>query len=70
MNLYFCDKRDQMRLIATVSDENEAWKKIDEFCSERGFVIHYVRSWKEPRDGKLMTKYDVGSHTEFFYLEP
>lgn len=69
MKVYFCDRRDQMRLIAEASNEHEAWMAIHNFCTERGFVIPYIRSWKEPRDGVIMTKYDVGSHTEFFYIE-
>ena len=69
MKVYFNDRYDNMRLIAETPDEHEAWMAILNFCTERGFFIPYVRSWKEPRDGVTMTKYDVGSHTEFFYVE-
>ena len=56
--------------------------KINEFCSERNFKIYYTRIWHEECKhrctrgtnkikckGKQMTKFDVGSHTEFFYFE-
>lgn len=69
MKVYFCDCRDRLRLIADVSSENEAWNKIHDFCSDHNYKIPYIRSWQEERDGIQMTAYDVGSHTEFFYVE-
>ena len=65
MKLYFENSRGVRRIIAEPETEEEAWNKIDEFCHERRFHIYYVRTWKT-QDGA--TAYDVGSHTEFFYL--
>lgn len=46
--------------------EEHAMEYIHAFCEERGFRIYYVRSiYRED-----CTWYDVGSHTEFFYLTP
>ena len=43
---------------------------IDQFCRERDFKIHYMRVWdSDELFGRLMTKFDVGSHTEFFYAD-
>ena len=49
---------------------DEAWKKAMEhicaFWEGKGRKIYYVRGWN--RDN--VTVFDVGSHTEFFYLSP
>lgn len=65
MKLYFENSYGEERVIAEVANEQEAFKEIHKFCEERNFKIYYTRSWKT-KSGR--TKYDVGSHTEFFYL--
>ena len=40
-------------------------KIIKCFCNERNFTIYYYRTWE--RDNVKV--FDVGSHTEFFYLK-
>lgn len=69
IKVYFCNRYDELRQIATVQSEEEAYKEISNFCKDRNFTIYYVRTWFEPRDGRNMKKYDVGSHSEFFYTE-
>ena len=44
----------------------EALALINAFCEDRSFRIYYTRIWN--RDDT--TIFDVGSHTEFFYLTP
>lgn len=66
MKLYFENSYGQRRVIAEPQTEAEAMKEIYKFCGDRNFKIYYVRSWKES-DG--LQAYDVGSHTEFFYLD-
>ena len=65
-----------MRNIAQFDDsltDREAidatYDEIRKFCDERKFVIYYTRVWNEPYNDVMMTKFDVGSHTEFFYLD-
>ena len=56
----------------TVTDReaiNATYDEIRKFCDERKFVIYYTRVWNEPYNNVMMTKFDVGSHTEFFYLD-
>ena len=77
MNLWFGNSYGQRRIIAECQNPQEVNKAIDKFIAEcnaakaRGtgknhpFVRYYTRVWEE--DG--MVKYDVGSHTEFFYWE-
>lgn len=65
MKLYFENSYGKRRIIAEPETEEEAWNKIHEFCHERRFHIYYVRTWKAQDSA---TVYDVGSHTEFFYL--
>jgi hypothetical protein len=65
MKLIFQNSHGVERIIAFPKDEEEAMKEIYKFCEERNFKIYYVRTWMENN----RKKYDVGSHTEFFYLE-
>lgn len=64
MKLYFENSQGEERVVAEVANEEEAYKEINKFCKERNFEIYYVRTWMS--NGRK--KYDVGSHTEFFYL--
>lgn len=66
MNLYFSNSKKQERLIATPATEKEALSEMKKFCEERNFEIHYYRSWAV---GDRRRCYDVGSWSEFFYLE-
>ena len=64
----------QRRLVSVFSVEDadhsdvfrEAMGSIHSFCAERGYRIPYVRNWNQDH----ATVFDVGSHTEFFYLHP
>ena len=67
MKLYFENKFEEMRLIGTPASEEEAIQMMYDFCEERSFKVYYVRSWKNKE--KNMMQYDVGSHSEFFYLQ-
>ena len=42
-----------------------AMEYIHVFCEERNFRIYYTRMWNTKENE---TCFDVGSHTEFFYL--
>ena len=77
MKLWFGNSFGKRRIIADCNTAAEVNQAIDNFIAEcnfkkaRGngkfqpFVHSYTRVWEE--DG--MTKFDVGSHTEFFYLD-
>ena len=65
MKLYFENSYGERRVIAEPTTEEEAWREIHNFCKDRNFKVYYVRSWMTPDSLK---KFDVGSHTEFFYL--
>lgn len=66
MKLYFENSYGERRVIAEPRTEEEAYKEIYKFCEDRKFKIYYVRTHIEP-DG--LKCYDVGSWSEFFYLE-
>lgn len=63
-NLYFNDKYNKNRFIATCS-EDKIIKNIKKFIKSvnSDFEVYYIRSWQEENK----TWYDVGSHSEFFY---
>lgn len=66
MKLYFENKYGKRRIIAEPKNRDEAWEEIYKFCSDRYFNIYYTRTWIDS-DG--LEVYDVGSHSEFFYLD-
>lgn len=76
MTLFFRSSHGEMREIAKFDDGltdkeaiNVVHKEIRKFCDKRNFKIYYTRIWNEPYDNVMMTKFDVGSHTEFFYID-
>lgn len=64
MKLYFENSYGRRRLIDEPETKEIAMMMIHQFCGERNFKIYYVRNWIQ--NGELV--YDVGSHSEFFYL--
>ena len=65
MKLIFKNSRGKERVIAEPSTAEEIFKEINKFLDDHNFKSYYTRVWEE--DGRL--KFDVGSHTEFFYVE-
>lgn len=65
MKLFFQNNKGEERLIAEPSNRKEVNKEINKFLDNHSFKSYYTRVWEE--NGRL--KLDVGSHTEFFYLE-
>lgn len=65
MKLYFQNSRGVERLIAEASNREEVVKEINKFLYDHNYKSYYTRVWEE--DGRLMI--DVGSWSEFFYLE-
>lgn len=76
MKIYFKSSNGSMREIADVKTPDTKQEFCDitssimqEFCDKRGFTIYYTRIWEEPVNGVMMTAFDIGSHTEFFYAD-
>ena len=65
MKLYFQNSRGVERLIAEASNREEVVKEINKFLYDHNYKSYYTRVWEE--NGRLMI--DVGSWSEFFYLE-
>lgn len=65
MKLYFQNKFDEEIIIAYPNNIDEAFLKIKKFLNEHHFKSYYTRIWKE--NNRLI--FDVGSHSEFFFLE-
>ena len=66
MKLYFENSYGERRVIAEPAIEESAMREIRKFCEDRNFKIYYTRSWRNKEGLKV---FDVGSHTEFFYLD-
>lgn len=61
----FQNSRNQEREIGTAVDMDSAYRVIDKFLDEHKFKSYYKRAWEE--NGRI--KVDVGSWSEFFYIE-
>ena len=66
MTLIFQNSAKEERIIAEVETVTKAFEEINKFCEERNYKIPYTRAWEV--QGRMHI--DVGSHTEFFILEP
>lgn len=64
MNLKFERANGEVICLGDYSTKVECYKAIQDFLSAHHFKSYYTRCWEE--DG--MTKVDVGSHCEFFYI--
>lgn len=64
MKLTFKNSRGE-RVIGNPKDEKEAMKMMTDFCEEHNFKVYYIRKWAVGN----RRQYDVGSWTDFFYLE-
>lgn len=65
MVLYFGNSIERKRIIAFPKSIDDAHREMKKFMDERNFKSYYTRVWKEDE----MLKFDVGSHTEFFFLD-
>lgn len=65
LTLFFQNSQGKKRVIAYPASVSDAHKEMKKFMKERNFKSYYARVWEE--DGML--KFDVGSHSEFFFLD-
>ena len=65
MKLIFQNSRGEERVIAEPKNLKEAFQEINKFLDEHNFISGYKRVWEV--GGRL--KFDVGSWSEFFFLE-
>lgn len=66
LNVMFENPKSQLRIIGTAETNDEAFKVINDFRTDHNYKAYYKRTWK--KDDKT-TAVDVGSHTEFFYIQ-
>ena len=66
LNVMFENSKGQKRTIGTVENEESAFKVINDFLDDHNYKSYYQRTWN--KDDKT-TVVDVGSHTEFFYIQ-
>lgn len=66
-NLYFKNSKGKERCISrNIKSMKAAFEKINDFLNEHNFKSYYTNvSWCDD-----FVRFDVGSHTEFFYLRP
>ena len=66
LDVVFKNSKGQKRIIGTAETNDEAFKVINDFLDDHNYKSYYQRTWK--KDDKT-TVIDVGSHTEFFYIQ-
>jgi len=74
MKLWFENRYGDRRVIADCANLDETYRAIDKFINDanskkpsgsKPFKSFYIRRWEE----EGYTKFDVGSHSEFFLWE-
>lgn len=67
MNLYFKRSNGEIRLVKENATKDTAYNEIVKEVHRINpqFKIYYVRMWGDDNEGYT---FDVGSHSEFFYL--
>lgn len=73
--VYFEKSNGELISLDTVDGNEEegrrrAFAVVKQFCEDHHYKIPYTRMWNAPMNGTEMTCLDVGSHTEFFWVEP
>ena len=66
LNVMLENSTGQLRIIGTAETNDEAFKVINDFLTDHNYKSYYQRIWKK---GDKTTVIDVGSHTEFFYIQ-
>ena len=66
MKLIFQNSRGEERVIAEPQDKKEAVKEINKFLDNHNYKSYYMNVCEDD-NGRL--RIDVGSWSEFFYLE-
>lgn len=66
LNVFFENSKGKQRLIGTADTTEQANKIIQMFLKEHNYTMYYSRRWKVDDN---TTKIDVGSYTEFFYIQ-
>lgn len=65
MKVLFKDSNGEIHSLGDAADMDEAWATMNRLMDTVNYKPPYVRGWRE--DNRYV--YDVGSHTEFFYIE-
>lgn len=66
MRLLFQNSHGEERVIAEPTNKREVIEEINKFLDEHNYKSYYMNVCEEEKN-KLWI--DVGSHTEFFYIE-
>lgn len=65
-NVLFQNSEGEKRIIGIAKTEKAAFKVINDFLNDHNYKPYYRRIWE--KDDKT-TVVDVGSYTEFFYIQ-
>lgn len=68
MKVLFEDKYGRYREIAEVKTKKEVNKAIAAFLNRYNFKSYYTRNWIRESETSFKVMYDVGSHSEFFFV--
>ena len=71
--VYFENSNGELISLDVVDCNNatdQVFTVVRRFCEDHHYKIPYMRMWNDQMHGIDMTCLDVGSHTEFFWVEP
>ena len=66
INVYFQNSENKERIIGIAHNIDDVMKIIKDFIDDHNFKSYYTRVWYHENDDR--TWFDVGSHTEFFFV--
>lgn len=67
INVWFQSSENKERIVGEATNMMEIMQVIANFLDEHNFKSYYTRVWYTDSDDR--TWFDVGSHTEFFFVE-
>ena len=67
INVWFQNSENKERVVGRVVEPKDIMNVIKDFLDDHNYKSYYTRIWYHEQDNR--TWFDVGSHTEFFFVE-
>lgn len=69
MVLVFKDKKGKKKIIGYPRSQSHAFTIMTDYCLNNNLKVKYYRmTTRDKGNGLIITTFDFGSHTEFFYM--
>ena len=69
MVLVFKNNKGKRKVVGYPKNNSEAFEMMNDYCSKNNLKVKYYRVCaRDQGNGKIVTTFDFGNHTEFFYM--